>query len=108
MNKFIKDELSSELKTYTEGGSISKLGVVGGKYVIKVSYDVDYNDIIEDIMLNPDDDGNHYVGKWGWFATKMGAMKTKKSPIKSKSKSSPTRCPKGSRRDKKKGKCIYK
>ena len=111
MNYLIKNEVSPTLKMYTTGGSIKKLGVFNGVFVLNIEYKVDKDGIIKDLLETPDDDGHYYIGKWGWYAKTVSVTKKtqmKKTPLRKSptNKSANKKCPNGSRRNKTNGQCV--
>jgi len=100
MNVLIKD-LKDMLKIYASKYSIEKLGVErNGSYLLKVQFKDRGDNLILDFLYEPDDDGNYYIGDYGWQAEK----KSFRVPT-AKASASPKRCKAGSRRSTVTGLC---
>jgi hypothetical protein len=61
------------------------------------SHDDEHAELIKDMLLDPDDDGNYYVSDFGWRARLYNGVRPRRSPTSksrsSKSRSSKSRSP---------------
>ena len=114
MNHLIANELQSLLTMYSDSFTIRKEGAKDGEFVLEFRFSGDDDEVLQDFLLDPDDDGNYAVGDWGWHATlkRPAQIKRAKSPQSPRRKLSPSpkrhpqRCPNGYRRNRATGKCL--
>ena len=99
IDRLIRGDLKPMLNVYASRSSIEKVGVFVGYYLLRVQFKEHDDKLVHDLLSNPDDDGNFYIGKFGWHAKVFAAM-----PASTK-RLSPKRCPNGYRRSKKTGHC---
>ena len=72
-NSINKKEFKGMMNMYAKPGwNIRVLGKQGNRLAVEILYNSKISDdIVPDLMLNPDDDGNRYIGSWGWHAKRM-------------------------------------
>jgi hypothetical protein len=69
VNDLITKDVQSMLGMYTSEYLISKLGVQKGTFVVNFEYEDRSDGLVKAFLMNPDDDGNYYIGgQWGWRA----------------------------------------
>ena len=71
---FVNNHTQNIVKNYAKPGfSVKKLGKRGIYYVMEVTYVSNQDpDIVPDLLVDPDDDGNYYIdGVWGWHAKRL-------------------------------------